>query len=147
MFAAMLPLTPSRCLVLLNAADQAESIAARRKSLELEVQQELETSEAAELAAIASSAATAALTTTDSSTPSGNDQHAVSLDAGGGSAGEAEPQENVSEKAGSEKGEGNVAAKSENDEAVDCDALAEEQRRLEESDKAEYDAEMARMKK
>lgn len=128
-----------QCAVPSHPPIQADSIAARRESLELELQQELETSEAADLSATASSADEAAPTTTGSPTH-------VSPEAGDGAT-EAEPLENGPKKAGSDANEGMVEVKSESEDVGNDDALAEEQRRLEEIDKAEYEAEMAKMKK
>ncbi len=127
------------CVVQCHPPIQAESIAARRKSLELELQQELETSEAAELAATASSADAAASSTASSPTH-------VSPEAGGGRT-DAEPQEDEPKKAGTVNNEETIGTKRESEDIGNCDALAEEQRRLEEMDKAEYEAEMAKMKK
>lgn len=136
-------------------SNQAQRIAARRESVELELQHEIESEDAAELAATAALAASVSATDPDggeslpaedpaggAETKSGRDGKST---AEGDKAVEVPAQETSNkEEGGTIKGESDRS----DSEGGNCDdALNEEQRRLEELDKAEHEADMARLKK
>lgn len=145
---------------------QAKKIEARRKSLELELLQEIESGDAPSLAGAAKSATTPAQNSSGSSTepdsvervPSEAERETVTVCEGknkgnGGTPVDSDTPDTWKKvKSGNKKREKTKnEADGGGDEGGDnCDALAalaEEQRRLEEQDRLEHEAEMARLKK
>lgn len=132
---------------------QARRIEAHRKSIELELLQEIENGRAPELAATDESATTPA---PNASGPSTDPDSVERLSPEGKNTGnDGTSADNV--ESGNKERDGNKERETDNDAGSEADgggedpdglaALAEELRRLEEQDRLEHEAEMARLKK